>query len=97
MNTEPTSSMNKPAEKLSRDAQTSKENLMAAAASAGGELSSAAKTEFDNIMADLQDLVARAGKLSGQELGAIRQQISTKLSLAKEKLHHATKIGRAHV
>jgi len=90
MNTEPTSSMNKPAEKLSKDTQTSKENLMAAAASAGSELSSAAKTEFDNIMADLQDLVTRAGKLSGQELGAIRQQISTKLSLAKEKLSHVT-------
>ena len=40
------------------------------------------------IMADLQELVARAGKLSGQELAAIRLQISEKLSTAKEKLHH---------
>jgi len=95
MNTEPTSSMNRPTEKLAKDTKTSTDNLMAAAASAGDELSSAAKTEFDNIMADLQDLVSRAGKLSGQELGALRQQMSTKLGLAKEKLHHITEDASA--
>lgn len=90
MNTEPTSSMNRPTEKLAKDAKSSTDNLMAAAASAGDELGSAAKVEFDNIMADLQDLVSRAGKLSGQELSALRLQMSTKLGLAKEKLHHLT-------
>ena len=90
MNTEPTSSLNRPTEKLAKDAKSSTDNLMAAAASAGDELGSAAKVEFDNIMADLQDLVSRAGKLSGQELSALRLQMSTKLGLAKEKLHHLT-------
>lgn len=90
MNTEPTSSLNRPTEKLAKDAKSSTDNLMAAAASAGDELGAAAKVEFDNIMADLQDLVSRAGKLSGQELSALRLQMSTKLGLAKEKLHHLT-------
>lgn len=76
------------AEKLGERSKTSTNNLVDAAMSAGDELGSAARTEFNNIMADLQELVARAGKLSGQELATIRLQISEKLSVAKEKLHH---------
>lgn len=63
-------------------------DLAGAARTAGEELGAAAKIEFNNIMADLQDLVRRAGSLSGQELTTLRQQMSEKLGLAKEKLGH---------
>lgn len=76
------------AEKLADRGKNSANNLVDAALNAGDELSSAAKVEFDNIMADLQELVRRAGKLSGQELAVLRQQMTDKLGLAKEKLHH---------
>ncbi|MGB3609345.1 MAG: DUF883 family protein [Cellvibrio sp.] len=76
------------AEKPGDRTRTSTSSLVDAAVSAGDELGTAAKAEFNNIMADLQDLVARAGRLSGQELAVIRQQISEKLSQAKDKLHH---------
>src|SRR5690606_10948190 len=72
------------AEKLTERSKTSTNHLMDAAMSAGDELGTAAKTEFNNIMADLQELVSRAGKLSGQELTVIRQQISEKLNVAKD-------------
>jgi ElaB/YqjD/DUF883 family membrane-anchored ribosome-binding protein len=62
--------------------------LADAVESASDEITSAAKTEFDNIMSDLQDLVKRAGKLSEQELTAIRQQMTDKLGVAQEKLRH---------
>lgn len=68
--------------------KTSTGNFAGAAMSAGEDIGAAAKTEFNNIMADLQELVSRAGKLSGQELAVIRQQMSEKLSVAKDKLHH---------
>ena len=47
------------AEKLAERSKTSANNLVDAAMSAGDELGSAARTEFNNIMADLQELVAR--------------------------------------
>lgn len=52
------------------------------------DLATAAKAEFTNIMADLQELVRRASNLSGNELSALRQQMSEKLGLAREKLSH---------
>lgn len=85
---ETTSSTSRAAEKLSERSKNSANNLVDAALNAGDELGSAAKVEFDNIMADLQDLVHRAGKLSGQELAVLRQQMTEKLGSAKEKLHH---------
>lgn len=85
---ETTASTARSAEKLAENGKNSASNLVDAAMNAGDELGSAAKVEFDNIMADLQDLVRRAGKLSGKELSVLRQQMSEKLGSAKEKLHH---------
>ena len=45
-----------------------------------------ARTEFNNILADLQDLAGRAAKASGRELASLRGQMSDKLGVAKEKL-----------
>lgn len=87
-NPETTSSLGRSADKFSTQSKTSTNNLIDNAASSGDELGSVAKAEFNNIMGDLQDLVSRASKLSGQELTALRQQISDKLGLAREKLHH---------
>src|SRR5258706_12367977 len=53
---------------------------------AGQEIGAAARTEFNNILTDLQDLAARATKASGQELSALRSQMSDKLGMAKDKL-----------
>lgn len=85
---ETTASTARSAEKLAETSKNSANNLAGAARNAGEELGTVAKVEFDNIMADLQDLVRRAGKLSGQELAVIRQQITEKLGTAKEKFHH---------
>lgn len=85
---ETTASTTGAGEKLAENGKNSANNLVDAALNAGDELGSAAKVEFDNIMADLQDLVRRAGKLSGRELSVLRQQMSEKLESAKEKLHH---------
>lgn len=57
-----------------------------AARRAGQEIGAATRTEFNNILTDLQDLAARAGKASGRELTALRDQMSDKLGAAKEKL-----------
>lgn len=85
---ETTASTARSAEKLAENGKNSANNLADAALNAGEELGSVAKVEFDNIMADLQDLVRRAGKLSGKELSVLRQQMTEKLGAAKEKLHH---------
>jgi len=86
--------------RASSAAQTSStaSDLASAARSAGEELGTAAKVEFNNIMSDLQDLVRRAGSLSGHELTTLRQQMSEKLGLAKEKLSHLSEdaSGMAH-
>src|SRR5258706_6145520 len=57
---------------------------------AGQEIGAAARTEFNNILSDLQDLGARAAKASGRELTALRSQMSDKLGLAKEKMSTLT-------
>ena len=57
-----------------------------AARRAGQEIGEATRTEFNNILTDLQDLAARAAKASGRELTALRSQMSDKLGVAKEKL-----------
>ena len=57
-----------------------------AAKRAGQEIGTAARTEFNNILSDLQDLGARAAKASGRELAVLRGQMSDKLGLAKEKM-----------
>ena len=53
---------------------------------AGQEIGAATRTEFNNILSDLQDLTARAAKASGRELSALRVQMSDKLGQAKDKL-----------
>jgi len=53
---------------------------------AGQEMGAAARAEFNNILSDLQDLAARATKVSGRELAALRVQMSDKLVLARDKL-----------
>ena len=57
-----------------------------AARRAGQEMGAAARTEFNNILTDLQDLAGRAAKASGRELTVLRSQMSDKLGVAKEKL-----------
>lgn len=84
---ETNASITRASDRLGNQSKTSANNLADAAMAAGEELGSAARIEFNNIMSDLQDLVSRASKLSGQELTLLRQQISDKLGLAKEKLH----------
>lgn len=88
-------SENRSAEKSSDRSKNSSSNLVNAALTAGDELGSAARVEFNNIMADLQDLVSRAGKLSGQELAAVRHQIADKLGIAREKLSHLSEDATA--
>lgn len=83
---ETTTSVSRSAEKLVKNGKNSANDLVDAAINAGGDVSAIAKVEFDNIMSDLQDLIQRAGKLSGQELASVRQQMSEKLGVAKEKL-----------
>lgn len=87
-NSETTSSLGRSADKFSNQSKNSGNHLVETALNAGEEFGSAAKVEFNKIMTDLQDLVSRASKLSGQELTALRQQMSDKLILAKEKLHN---------
>jgi ElaB protein len=94
MNTsDTTSSVNRPTER------SNVENGQGSSASVAGhraeELAAAAKTEFTNIMADLQELVRRASTLSGNELSALRQQISEKLGVAREKLGHLSEDASA--
>ena len=93
--TETPSTVRGSANNLADQGKKSTDNLVDAALAAGDELGTAAKVEFDNIMADLQDLVARASKLSGQELTILRKQISDKLGLAKEKLHNMSEDATA--
>ena len=57
-----------------------------AARRAGQEIGATTRTEFNNILSDLQDLAARTAKASGRELTVLRGQMSDKLSLAKDKL-----------
>jgi len=66
-----------------RDAATSGAD---SARRAGEEVGAATRAEFNNILADLQDLAARAGRASGRELSNLRDQMSDKLSTAKDKL-----------
>lgn len=73
---------------IESNGRSSGSDVSDAARSTSEEFGAAAKAEFNNIMSDLQDLVRRASSLSGQELTALRQQMSEKLGLAKEKLHH---------
>ena len=61
-----------------------------AARRAGQEIGAAARTEFNNILSDLQDLASRAAKASGRELTTLRGQMSDKLSAAKDKLGSVT-------
>lgn len=93
--TETTSSVGNSASKLADQGKSSTSNLVDAALKAGDELGTATKAEFNNIMSDLQDLIARAGKLSGQELAVVRQQITEKMGVAKEKLHHISEDAAA--
>lgn len=85
-----TSPLNRPTsdKTISENGRASANELANGAHRNAEDLASAAKAEFNNIMADLQELVRRAGKLSGQELTALREQISEKLGLAREKLNH---------
>jgi ElaB/YqjD/DUF883 family membrane-anchored ribosome-binding protein len=53
---------------------------------AGEEVGAATRAEFNNILADLQDLASRAGRASGRELANLREQMSDKLSTAKDRL-----------
>lgn len=102
MNIPDTSTTTRPTPKTSPETNgrttTATSDLASAARNAGEELGSATKVEFNNIMSDLQDLVRRAGSLSGHELTALRQQMSEKLGLAKEKLSHLSEdaTGMAH-
>jgi ElaB/YqjD/DUF883 family membrane-anchored ribosome-binding protein len=57
-----------------------------AARRAGQDMGAAARTEFNNILSDLQDLGSRAAKASGRELATLRAQMSDKLGTAKEKI-----------
>jgi ElaB/YqjD/DUF883 family membrane-anchored ribosome-binding protein len=57
-----------------------------AARRAGEEVGAATRAEFNSILADLQDLAARAGRASGRELAALRDQMADKLSTAREKV-----------
>ena len=83
---ETNSSVRRSAEKLGEQANSSASHLRDTAMNAGEEIGTATKAEFNNIMSDLQDLIVRARKLSGQELTVIRQQISEKLGDARGKL-----------
>jgi ElaB protein len=65
-------------------------NTLDSARRAGQEIGAATRTEFNNILCDLQDLAARAGKASGRELGVLREQMSDKLGAAKKKLGSVT-------
>src|SRR5690349_16885717 len=53
---------------------------------AGEEVGAATRAEFNSILADLQDLAARAGRASGRELAVLRDQMADKLSTAREKV-----------
>src|SRR5215213_3788987 len=57
-----------------------------AARRAGQEIGAATRTEFNNILSDIQDLATRAAKASGRELQTLRGQMSDKLTVAKDKL-----------
>ena len=87
--------MGKSAGQISDDAKISLQNVTETARRAGEEVSAAARTEFNNLMLDLQDLASRAGKVSGQELAALRKQMSEKLVVAKDKLASMTEDASA--
>lgn len=96
MNTsETTASVSNSASKLADHSKNSANNVADAARKAGDELGTVTKAEFNNIMSDLQDLITRAGKLSGQELAVVRQQITDKMGVAKDKLHHISEDATA--
>ncbi|MEO7760902.1 MAG: hypothetical protein ABIS68_03205 [Casimicrobiaceae bacterium] len=91
------SSANSTASSFGRTADQISDHLHDAATStadsarrAGQELGTAARTEFNNVLSDLQDLAARATKASGRELAALRSQMSDKLVVAKDKLGSLT-------
>ena len=88
-------SLGKAAGQLSDDAKSSLHNMTETARRAGEDVKAAAKTEFNNLMSDLQDLASRATKLSGMELAALRKQMSEKLVVAKEKLGSMTEDATA--
>src|SRR5258706_14855312 len=84
------SSFGRTAERISDQVREAASNTADSARRAGQDLGAAARTEFNNILCDLQDLAARAGKVSGRELGALREQMSDKLTVAKKKLGNLT-------
>lgn len=88
-------SLGKAAGQLSDDAKSSLHNMTETARRAGEDVKAAAKTEFNNLMSDLQDLASRATKVSGMELAALRKQMSEKLVVAKEKLGSMTEDATA--
>ena len=77
-------------ESLASQAREAANSTADSARRAGQEIGAATRTEFNNILSDLQDLAARAGKASGRELAALREQMSDKLGVAKEKLGSLT-------
>lgn len=88
-------SLGKVAGQISDDAKSSLHNMTETARRAGEDVKAAAKTEFNNLMSDLQDLASRATKVSGMELAALRKQMSEKLVVAKEKLGSMTEDATA--
>jgi len=77
-------------ESLASHAREAANSTVDSARRAGQEIGAATRNEFNNILADLQDLAARAGKASGRELAVLREQMSDKLGVAKEKLSSLT-------
>src|SRR5690606_31782422 len=92
MNTsDTTSSANRPGKTFTENGNgKGRVDLENPAPHAEENLSSAAKAEFNHIMEDLQELVRRAGKVSGHELTVLRQQMSHQLDVARGKLNELT-------
>ena len=84
------SSFGRTAERISDQVREAASSTADSARRAGQEMGAVARTEFNNVLSDLQDLAARAGKVSGRELGALRDQMSEKLVVAKKKLGSLT-------
>ena len=84
------SSFGRTADKVSDHLQDVATTTADSARRAGQEVGAAARTEFNNVLSDLQDLAARATKASGRELTALRSQMSDKLGVAKDKLGSLT-------
>ena len=85
-----TSSFGRTAERISDHMREAAGNTADSARRAGQEMGAAARTEFNNVLCDLQDLAARAGRASGRELSVLRGQMSKKLKVARKNLGNLT-------